>query len=262
MTCTTAISIAQQEALHVYGVRQIDEPTVEPVSLEEARRHLRITAEGSPPTSYEDDWLLPQISAAREYCERYLGRALAARTLELATNAFPSGAIGLPLGPVQSITSITYLDQAAAQATYDAAYTAAYDAEFTSSGDAALADAAGIAAGDIAFDAALPGTVDSTDYEINPFVVPNTVVLAYGSTWPTSRDAANAVRIRYVTGYNADDDSPKPYPLPRMARAAILLMLAHLYENREATAATALAEIPLGVQSLLDMLPRERLGMA
>jgi hypothetical protein len=43
-------------------------------------------------------------------------------------------------------------------------------------------------------------------------------------------------------------------PLPASIKAAILLMLGHLYENREATImppSASMSELPLGVQSLL-----------
>ena len=46
--------------------------------------------------------------------------------------------------------------------------------------------------------------------------------------------------------FQADD-------LPEEIRAAILLMIGHLYENREAGTERALQEIPFGVKSLLDM---------
>lgn len=48
---------------------------------------------------------------------------------------------------------------------------------------------------------------------------------------------------------------------PRSLRAAILLVLGHLYENREDSVEKALASIPNGADALMRPL-RVRLGMA
>ena len=126
MTFLTDIAAAQVAALHVYGVMQIGDVVGEPISLEDARKQCRVDTfeEGSPPESVSDDdaWLTDiGIPGARQYCENELGVALCTRTMELATNAFPSGPINLPFGPVQSITSVTYLDSDGAEQILSAA---------------------------------------------------------------------------------------------------------------------------------------------
>lgn len=98
-------------------------PLVEPVSLELARQHLRIQAEGSPAT-HEDDSLISEVflPAARESCEQYLGAALAPQTLELVMESFPyyhHRDIELPFGPVHAIDSINYLVDEVATAFVD-----------------------------------------------------------------------------------------------------------------------------------------------
>ena len=204
----------------------------EPITLEEARAHLRVDTyeSGSPPAtvSDDDDWITAMLPAARAYCEQYMGRALAPRTMELAAAAFPSvapvtppgAAFVLPMGPAQSIESIKY-----------------YDAD------------------------GVEQTVDAATYDLDVFGAANVLQLAYGQTWPTPRTTDGRVRVRYVTGHGAPADSPALHPLPRLARSAILLMLGHLYENREAATAATVTEIPLGVRALLDLLPyRDRLG--
>ncbi len=275
MNYRNAIWRQQQANLLRYGIRAVDEVIDEPITLDEARQHLRVDtytiddpeSDASPPdqitVSDDDAWIEAQIPAAREYCEQYIGRALAPRTMELATSAFPTVTVSdppgpafvLPFGPVASIVSVKYDDQAAA----DAAYTAAYDAEFLISGDATAAAAAGTAAAV----AALVQTMPATDYQIDVYSTPSRLLLAYGASWPTSvRSAAGSVRVRYTTGYSTPGDSPQVFVLPKLARSAMLLMLAHFYENREAVGNGNLAEVPLGVQALLDLLPRERLGLA
>ncbi len=101
-------------------------------------------------------------------------------------------------------------------------------------------------------------------YELDPYSSPNVLRPAYGTSWPVARGSANSVLIRYVVGYSVLGDNPMVNPLPGTMRAALLMMLAHLFENREATAitrATDVQEMPLGVKSLLDF-HRVRLGMA
>jgi hypothetical protein len=256
MTFLTDIAAAQLAALQQYGIVQIGDVEGEPITLLEARAQCRVDTWGSPPESDDDFWLENiGMPAAREYCENYKGLAYAPRTLELATNTFPAGAINLPFGPVQSITSIKYLDQAAA----DAAYTAAYDAEFAISSDVALATAAG----DAAYAAALEQTVSAADYQLDVYSTPPRVVLVSGASWPTATDTTNSVKVRYVTGYNLSTDTPIAYVLPPTVKMAMLLMLGHLFINRAAVEEGSKIEIPLGVQALLNLAPGVgRLGMA
>ena len=82
----------------------IIEPGEEPVSLVEAKLHCKI--DGT-----DDDGLVAVlITAARKQCEHILGRVLVTQTLEMALDAFPSSEIKLEATPVQSITSVKYID--------------------------------------------------------------------------------------------------------------------------------------------------------
>jgi len=231
-TFLRAICRAQRADLQRFGTRVVTDVAEadEWISLEDARDHLRVDTYGSPPVSDDDAWITAQIPAAREYCERDLGRALAPRTLEIATNAFPSvtvdpaagPAFPLPFGPVTSIVSAKYDDSDGVEQ-----------------------------------------TVDPATYVLDPYAHPSRLCLAYGQTWPTARASHNSVRVRYVTGYERAAGSPPVPVVPNTARAAMLLMLGHLYENREATGVDKLIELPLGVRALLEMTPnRERMGFA
>ncbi len=256
MTFLTDIATAQTKAMQHFGLLQIGEVDGEPISLEEARAQCNLDVFGSPPESEHDFWLENiGVPASRQYCENYKGVAYAPRTMELVSNAFPAAEMDLPFGPVQSVTSVKYLDDVIAQAAYDAAYTAAYDIEFASSADVDLATAAGVAAGDIAFAAALEQTIDPADYVLDVYSTPARLLPAYGVSWPSARNATNSVRVRYVTGYNLPDDSPIAYSLPPLARIGMLLMLGHLFENREGVSAGTVMEIPLGVKANLDLAP-------
>jgi hypothetical protein len=241
------------ECLTRYRTRVVTQPIFEeePITLAEARYHLRVDTfeEGSPPETVSDDdpWLQNiGIPAARQWAEGYLGEALATQTLEMVGNAFPSEYFELAIGPVQSIESVKYDDGEIAQE----AYQAAYDAEFLISGDEDLADAAG----DAAYAAALEQTMDPADYQLNPYVWPNRLQLAYGvSAWPTARDSLASVRIRYVSGYTQPGDSPEGFVITPRRKIGLLLMLGHLYENREDTSTFNVSMIPNHARVFLDL---------
>jgi uncharacterized phiE125 gp8 family phage protein len=86
-------------------------------------------------------------------------------------------------------------------------------------------------------------TVPSSDYALDDFQTPAWLVPAVNTTWPSTLAAVNAVRVQYVAGSNTPDDAVK---------YAMLLTVGHLYANREAVGPSNLAELPLGVQALLD----------
>lgn len=86
------------------GVLVSIQPTFEPVPLEYFKAHSRVSH------PLEDALLAGYIIAAREYAESYTGRAFAPRTCVAAFDGFPADDWLLPVSPVTSITSITYVD--------------------------------------------------------------------------------------------------------------------------------------------------------
>ena len=86
------------------GWRVTTPPDTEPVTLAEAKLHLKVDHDT------EDALIASLIVAARDECEHLLGRALAPQTITLSLDAFPSGAIMLPMPPVTSIESLTYIN--------------------------------------------------------------------------------------------------------------------------------------------------------
>lgn len=86
------------------NLKIITAPTVEPITLEEAKNHLRVTAND------ENTLITSFIKAAREIAENFTHRALASQTLEYIIDEFPEKVITLPMPPVESITSIKYKD--------------------------------------------------------------------------------------------------------------------------------------------------------
>ena len=78
-------------------------PTREPLSIEDAKEHLRVDQHD------EDVWLLDAIKATRQRAEGMLGRALISQTLEVALSGWPMGrVIELPRPPLVSVTSVKY----------------------------------------------------------------------------------------------------------------------------------------------------------
>jgi uncharacterized phiE125 gp8 family phage protein len=86
-------------------------PTFEPVGLAAAKSAQRI--EGA----HEDAALEAYLKAARSVVEERTGLKLATQTVRLRAWAFEADSFVLPLAPVQSVTSITYVDNEGATQT-------------------------------------------------------------------------------------------------------------------------------------------------
>lgn len=95
----------------------ITAPAAEPISLTEAKLQCRVDH------STDDALLGILIKAAREQAENELGRALITQTRELILDEFPEEVCVLRGAPVQSLTSVKYLDTAGIEQTMDGADT-------------------------------------------------------------------------------------------------------------------------------------------
>lgn len=191
------------------GLTLVTPPTIDPISLSEAKAHLRVAIA-------DDDGLIAgYILAAREHIENETRRAFLTQTWDYTIDyCWPCERVGgsykrrivLPRPPVQSVTSITYIDLNGATQTLAA-------------NQYKLAKA------------------DTGEWFIEP---------AYGVTWPSVRNEMAAVTVRFVAGYGAN-----PGDVPEPLRQAILLLIGHFYENREAVGAANLIELPFAVASLV-----------
>lgn len=92
-----------------WALSLITGPAEEPITLTEAKSYSRVEVS-------DDDALIASLMiAARQQCETITRRALITQTWELILDEFPgNGRIEIPLPPLQSVTSITYLDSAGA----------------------------------------------------------------------------------------------------------------------------------------------------
>ena len=91
-------------------------PAVGPISLAEAKAHLKFDA------SDEDALLTALITAARMFVERTLGVALITQSWSYFLDFWPSaGCITLPILPVQSVSAVKVHDGVGGSVTLDAA---------------------------------------------------------------------------------------------------------------------------------------------
>lgn len=90
-------------------------------------------------------------------------------------------------------------------------------------------------------------TLDPANYVVDTKSEPGRVVLAPGRSWPSDPlYAAGAVTVRYVAGYG------DPAAVPVAIKQAILLLVGHWYENREAVAVGhTVIQLPMTVDALL-----------
>lgn len=163
------------------ALRLTVDPATEPVSTAEAKAQMRVVS------SADDTLIAALIVAARQQAENILGRALMQQTWQKTLDEFPD-AIELPYPPIQSVTTLDYVEPDGTTVT--------------------------LAAG---------------SYVVDTASEPGWIVPAYGYDWPDTREQINAVIVTYVTGY-ADAAA-----VPQAIKQWILLMVAHYYENREAT---------------------------
>lgn len=185
----------------------ITAPSSEPVSLAEAKLHLKLDADTT-----DDTLITALISAARDRCEQYCNRAFITQTWEVTLNEFPEeedvqdAVIYLEKPPIASITSIKY-----------------YDTE------------------------GVLQTLPSSVYALDENAEPGTVYLKYGQVWPFTYEVQNAVTVRFVCGWTSAAN------VPAGIKAAMLLLIGHLYAHREAVNfGNIVTEVPLGMEYLLD----------
>ena len=102
-----------------YGLSLATAPTSEPITLAEAKKHCEIGAE----VNHHDEHLERLIQAARVYVENFTGRQICTATWDLYADSWPADslAIYLPKGPIQSVSSITYVDENGATQTWSSA---------------------------------------------------------------------------------------------------------------------------------------------
>lgn len=144
-------------------------PAGEPLTWIDAKRHLRL----------DDDHELELVEGilipgSRAWLEAFVGRQLITATYALSLCAFPvDGVIRLPMPPLQSVSSVKYLDTAGVEQT-------------------------------------LPTSAYVVEAPAGPLARPGRITLAQGQIWPATLAQEKAVTVTFVAGYGAADAVPKP----------------------------------------------------
>lgn len=201
-------------------------PEAEPVTLEEARAHLRVDPFGQPAAHPDDELIAGLITAARQRLDGavaagmantgWLGRALVTQTWDLLLPAFPRWGITIPLPPLQEVVHVKYLDGAGEEQT--------------------LADS-------------------PAEYLVNPGE-PAVLIPLVGGCWPVTLDAGygrtDVVRVRFIAGY-PPVDSPEDLAgnVPAPIKSAIKIMVEDLYANRGEQVVGTIASSMKTVDALL-----------
>lgn len=97
------------------ALTRVTDPTAEPVSLAEAKTHLRVD------TTADDALIASLVVAAREAIEEISGRSLMTQTWDLVFDAFPDAPFTVPRPPLASVTHITYTDKDGNESTFASA---------------------------------------------------------------------------------------------------------------------------------------------
>jgi uncharacterized phiE125 gp8 family phage protein len=139
----------------------------EPVTLDEAKLQTR-----REHVTHDDTYLETIcIPAARDRGEQATGRQFITATWQMTLDRFPcSRYIELPKPPLQSVTSVTYVDENGATQT-------------------------------------LATTVYSVDAPEGPTCARGRIALKYDQVWPSTRYQPNCVTITFVAGYGDDGES-------------------------------------------------------
>lgn len=95
----------------------------EPVTLEEARAHLRLDMEA------EDTLLRAFLTAARVALEAQTRRAFVTQSWRLILDAWPAAVVTLPMAPVSAITGVTMNDAGAPRVVAPSLYDTALEGD-------------------------------------------------------------------------------------------------------------------------------------
>lgn len=175
-------------------------PSVEPISLAEAKEHLRVE-------HGDDDTIIARlisVAVATVDARGELGRAMVSQTWAQTGYGWRDR-VELTMTPVQSLSAVKYFDTDNVEQT------------------ATLSDFR------------LIGTA------LNSYVEP------VGS-WPQTFDRPDALKLEYVAGWG---DSASD--VPESLRNALLMLVGHWYENREAYADRPPTAVPMGAMALIGL---------
>jgi len=151
------------------SLQRTSDPVVEPVSLADAKQHLRVDIET------DDLFIQGLITAAREWCEVYTSRAFVHQRYVMRLDSFPAE-ITLPRPPMARSGAVT-------------AVTVTYTINDGSTANQTTA-------------------VLSTDqYRVDREATPGVVRTLYAGVWPSNLLDQNSITVTWWAGYGADGAS-------------------------------------------------------
>jgi hypothetical protein len=215
------------------AIKIVTPPVIEPVTLAEAKAQCRVTDTDTA----QDALLSGSITAARIYCERIDWRAFLTQTIELWLDAWPGTSDWrdwlnwMPhLMRHQSHPphyAVMQIPRPPLQSVASIKYYDASDVETT---------------------------LDTSVYYVDTVSAPGRIVLRTDQRWPTTPlRAANGIVVQYTAGWTS------AATVPLTIKQAILLLIGHWYENREASTVGAVSRaIELGVTNLLAIESAKR----
>lgn len=218
------------------AIQIVATPAAEPVSLIEAKAHLRV--------DFTDDDLLigALLTAARQHAETITRRALVTQQWKMTADQFPApgmnissanwygpqwgtspgplsvarvdgrsgNEIYLPFPPLQTVDSIKYIDQDGVQQ-----------------------------------------TLVSTEYKVDTASEPARIVPAYGKAWPATRNEINAVEVTFTCGYGALNTATPPVwapaAVPEGIKSWMKIRIGSMYEHR--------AEVEMVQRAKMEVMP-------
>jgi len=185
-----------------WNLQVVTAPSLEPLTLEEAKKHVRVELDATD----EDDYLRDLLRRATRAAQDATDGSLLTQTLALRLDRFSCQQIYLPYPPLQSVTSIVYLDSNNVSQTLAAAKYQVAGARSTPDADAPCG-----------------------------YVQP-----AYGEWWPTTYPVPECVTITYLAGWLSAE------AVPDTVKGDMLTLIADWYAQRESIVigATATAANP------------------
>jgi uncharacterized phiE125 gp8 family phage protein len=169
----------------------------------------------------DEDRISALITAARVQAEIFTRRALITQTLAQYQDHFPHAGF-LPLSP-RSLYSHRHL------------YIRLFKAPLQSVSSIKYTDQNGV-----------QQTMDPTTYVVDSVSEPARIGLAFGKQWPPIRVVPGSVVIQYVAGYGST-----PASVPKTIQQAIMMLVAHWYENREVEGDGRQLPYTMGFENLL-----------
>jgi hypothetical protein len=195
--------------------------TEEPLLLQEAKDHCRVDG------TEQDGVIAGLITAAREYVETFTRRQLLSATLRLRLDAFPS--VCWP----RDRRDDGYRVHEGVQFVRPVPQILVPRPPLISVSSITYVDGNGTTQ-----------TLSAAAYKVDTDSEPGRITPAYGYSWPTTRAEINAIAITYVAGYATRT------AVPASIKQAMLLLIGHWYENREAVGQVG-GTVAMAVESLL-----------